>query len=161
MRKLEQWEWDNRFLRLAQQVSEWSKDHAKVGAVIVDKRNRVVALGYNGFPTDVADTEERLTNDEQKNDMVVHAEENAVLIAGRAAEGGTIYVSAKPVCSRCAGVIIQSGITRVVAPEPRADNPSKWHSFGLLAIQMFVEATVEFVSAESVPAPLNQPLKAA
>jgi hypothetical protein len=51
----------------------------------------------------------------------------------------------------------------VVAPEPQADNPSKWHSrFGSLAMQMFVEATVDFVSAESVPAPAaNQSLKAA
>ncbi|MBV8397777.1 MAG: hypothetical protein JOZ17_03430 [Acetobacteraceae bacterium] len=118
-----------------------------------------MALDYNEFRTETPRSVSRTTN----NDMVMHVEENAVLIAGRAAEGGTIYVSGKPVCSRCAGVIIQSGITRVVAPEPQADNPSKWHSrFGLLAVQMFVEATVEFVSAESVPAPAaSQPLKAA
>ena len=74
----------------------------------VDKRNRVVALDYNEFRTETPRSVSRTTN----NDMVMHVEENAVLIAGRAAEGGTIYVSGKPVCSRCAGVIIQSGITR-------------------------------------------------
>ena len=50
--------WDSRFLRIAQEVSTWSKDPStKVGAVIVDNRNRVVSMGYNGFPQRVADDE--------------------------------------------------------------------------------------------------------
>ena len=44
------------------------------------------------------DADERLNN-EEKNEAILHAEMNAVLIANRLAEGGTLYVVGKPVCS--------------------------------------------------------------
>jgi dCMP deaminase len=65
----------------------------------------VVALGFNGFPVNVEDSVDRLQDAEQKNEMVVHAEENAVLIAGLSTDGGKIYVFGKPICSRRAGEI--------------------------------------------------------
>jgi dCMP deaminase len=141
--------WDERRLKLAHFVAEWSKDpDAKVGAVIADAHGRVIALGYNGFAVGIEDSADRLGDTDQKLDMIVHAEQNAVLIAGRAAEGATIYVVGKPVCSRCAGVIIQSGIKRVVAQAPGNDLTSKWTKPGLVALAMFAEAKVEFVPAE-------------
>jgi dCMP deaminase len=43
--------WIVRFLDLARTVSQWSKDPStKVGAVIADNQQRVVSLGFNGFP---------------------------------------------------------------------------------------------------------------
>jgi tRNA-specific A34 adenosine deaminase len=51
--------------------------------------------------------------------MVVHAEVNALLIAGQRADGATIYVHGRPVCATCAGAIIQSGVERIVAEAPR------------------------------------------
>jgi dCMP deaminase len=137
--------WDIRYAALAKHVAEWSRDpRAKVGAVITDKRHRVVALGYNGFPVGVEDSAERLNDKDQKNKMVVHAEENAILIAGAAAEGGTIYIYGKPVCSRCAGVIIQAGIKHVVAEPPQAGTKSHWDAIGQIAKVMFEEAKVKF-----------------
>ena len=51
-------DWDIKFLKLAQHVSDWSKDPStKVGAVVVDKDNRIVSIGYNGFPKGVQDDE--------------------------------------------------------------------------------------------------------
>ena len=48
--------WDNRFLDMAKLVSTWSKDPStRVGAVIVDPSNRLVSVGYNGFPKGVTD----------------------------------------------------------------------------------------------------------
>ena len=42
---------DLRFLRLAREVSTWSKDPStKVGAVIVGDNGQVISQGYNGFP---------------------------------------------------------------------------------------------------------------
>jgi len=42
--------WALRFLGLASYISKWSKDPStKVGAVIA-QGNRIVSLGYNGFP---------------------------------------------------------------------------------------------------------------
>src|SRR5262245_56317864 len=79
--------WDARFLELAEFVSKWSKDKAKVGAVLATPRSGAIALGYNGFPIGVEDRAERLEDPDIKLDMVVHAEQNALLIAGPAALG--------------------------------------------------------------------------
>lgn len=52
--------WDKRYLKMAKMVAGWTKDpRAGVGAVVV-KNNRVIAAGFNGFPSDVLDHEERL-----------------------------------------------------------------------------------------------------
>ena len=57
--------WDYRYLRLAKYVSSWSKDpKAKVGAVLLNRRQWPIALGYNGFPVDVEDDIEKLNNQE-------------------------------------------------------------------------------------------------
>lgn len=106
--------WTNRFLELAAHVAQWSKDPStQVGAVIVDQKRRVVAMGYNGFPRGVADTEERLNHRPTKYKHVVHAEANAILNATASLEGCAIYVTPLPPCWECAKLIIQSGITHV------------------------------------------------
>ena len=51
--------WDHRMIDLSQLVSSWSKDPStQVGAAIVDAKNRVVALGFNGLPRTVVDDAE-------------------------------------------------------------------------------------------------------
>jgi dCMP deaminase len=117
--------WDERYLALAMQVSQWSKDpSSKMGAVIADVKGRVVASGYNGFPEHVHDCPEILNNKEKKYQMVVHAEANAALIAGAAAIGGTVYLyGRRPICGPCAGILIQAGIKRAVAI------PLRWTPF--------------------------------
>jgi len=48
--------WDKRFIQMAKEVAEWSKDPSiKVGAIAVKDR-RIIATGYNGFPMGVPDT---------------------------------------------------------------------------------------------------------
>ena len=43
---------------MAKLVSSWSKDPStKVGAVITDDENRIISVGYNGFPREVIDNE--------------------------------------------------------------------------------------------------------
>ena len=50
--------WDNRFIDLAKLVGSWSKDPStQVGAVIVDQKNRIVSVGYNGFPQKISDND--------------------------------------------------------------------------------------------------------
>ena len=144
-------DWDFRYLEMARLVASWSKDlNAKVGAVIV-RKNRVVATGFNGLPSEILDTDQRLCNSELKQQMTVHAEENALIVAGRDAEGACIYVHGKPVCCRCAGSIIQAGIKRVVAmpPDSHSLNPnSKWIPLGIIAQEMFGEANIAFSARE-------------
>ena len=108
--------WDKRFLELAKLVGSWSKDPStQVGAVIVDKDKRIVSIGFNGFPKGVEDSEKRLVDREQKYDIIIHAEANALMFAGKSVEGCTLYTWPFQPCSRCAGLIIQSGIKRVVS----------------------------------------------
>ena len=136
--------WDKRYIQLAEFFSSGSKDpKAHVGAVVTTANDGAIALGYNGFPRGVEDRASRLKNQELKLEMIVHAEQNALRIAGRGAQGGTIHVSGKPVCARCAGLIIQAGIKRVVASNPNAgDKNSKWHPTGMIALSMLREAKV-------------------
>lgn len=115
--------WDTRFMRLAREVSTWSKDpSSKIGAVIVNDRRRILATGYNGFPEGIDDSEERLNNREEKYPRIIHAEMNVLLNAlknGVSVEGATLYVYGLPVCPDCTKSIIQAGIRRIVmSPDP-------------------------------------------
>lgn len=139
--------WDRRFLELAKQVSTWSKDPStQVGAVLVKDR-KVVGMGYNGFPRGVTDSEERLNNREIKYPMVVHAEVNAILQAGHAAKGSTLYVYPSfmlpPMCADCCGVAIQAGVSQVVGYKPDEEDPrvKRWADSISLAATMWEEAT--------------------
>ncbi len=137
--------WDQRFLDVAKLAATWSKDpSAHVGAVIVDLQGQVAAMGYNGFPKKVEDSAERYADQENKLEMVVHAEENAVIGAGIRARGGAAYVFGKPVCARCAGALIQAGIKKIIAQRPRDGTNSKWDRSGRIALQMIAEAKIEF-----------------
>lgn len=137
--------WDLRFCELAKFVSGWSKDpNAQVGAVVFSKRGGDISIGYNGFPMGVEDSAERLDDQELKLELVVHAEQNALIAAGSRAQGSTLYVWGKPICARCAGSIIQAGVKRVVALSPETgDQTSKWARSGKYSSQMFAEAGVQ------------------
>lgn len=133
--------WDARFLSLAAHVAMWSKDPStKVGAVVVDDLRRVVGTGYNGFPRGVLDMEDRYADREKKYPRVVHAEVNAILNAVASVRGCTLYVTPLPTCERCAGVIIQSGIRRVVVPNLIVMD--RWSASWEIALEMYQEAGV-------------------
>jgi dCMP deaminase len=115
-------EWDKRFLEVAKLVAEWSKDPStKVGAVLVNDDRRIVGTGYNGFPKGILDTHDRLSNREVKLEMVVHAEINAVLNSVAKTKDTILYCTFFP-CPKCASMLIQAGIKRVVTlPSPSDD----------------------------------------
>jgi dCMP deaminase len=139
--------WDRRFLEMAQFVSCWSKDPStKVGAVIADDKRRVVSVGYNGLPMGVEDTDERLQNRDIKYKLIVHGERNAILFAQRSVQGCTLYTWPFMPCATCASMVIQAGITRVVAPY--SDNP-RWQDDFKLTEQLFEEAGVKLVLLSS------------
>ena len=123
------WKWDERFLRIAYEVSTWSKDPGtRVGSVLVQDR-RIIATGYNGFPQGISDSLERYSNRDTKLAFTVHAEVNAILNAaksGAETRMSTLYVTFPP-CVRCATSIIQAGITRLVCPDLEF-SPERWRS---------------------------------
>lgn len=134
--------WDIRFMQLAELISKWSKDPStQVGAVIVDDQRRIVSHGYNGFPRGVEDTEFRYNAKHLKHEMVVHAEVNAILNAKSPVTGCTLYSTFFP-CPRCAAVMIQAGIKRVISIPNDSDD--RYAQQKLIAQQMFTEAGVQF-----------------
>ena len=136
--------WDKRFLELAKQVSTYSKDpSSQVGGVIVDDRNRIVSVGYNGFPRGVEDTEERYNDRDTKLKMIVHAEVNAILMAHKDLSSHTIYTYPFMPCSNCAGMIIQSGISRCVSIPVTGERYERWKDAFKLTEIMFEEAGVK------------------
>jgi dCMP deaminase len=143
--------WDRRFLAMAEMVASWSKDPStKCGAVITMDR-RVLSVGFNGFPIGTDDDEAIYADREEKYRRVVHAEVNAITMARQSVAGATLYSVPRghgPSCERCAGVIIQAGITRIVhlRPEEGEDFPSRWKDSCLLGLEMFRQAGVEIVS---------------
>jgi len=132
--------WSTRFMAMAEHVATWSKDPStQVGCVIVDKQNRVVSVGFNGFPRGIKDLAERYNDKETKYLFVAHAERNALDNAPLSVEGCTLYSPLLP-CNECAKSIIQKGITKVVSYEPTEDRPYlNWD----ITKQMFLEAGVQ------------------
>lgn len=110
--------WDNYFMGVAILSSLRSKDpNTKVGACIVNKKKRIVGIGYNGFPVGCSDDEFPWAREgdflDCKYPYVVHAEPNAILNATTSLENTTLYVSLFP-CNECAKLIIQAGIKEIV-----------------------------------------------
>lgn len=110
--------WDQYFMGLAHLSALRSKDPStQVGAVIVDRNNKVVSIGYNGLPQGCSDDSFPWTKEgnmlESKYAFVVHAELNAILNAPRSVADCILYVSLFP-CNECAKAIIQSGIKKVI-----------------------------------------------
>lgn len=107
--------WDHRFLDLAKLVSSWSKDPAvKVGAAVRGSDNRVLSVGYNGFPAGIEDRENWLNDKDTKRMMTVHAEVNALMYMPAVnACSATLYVT-RPPCIECAKFIVAKGLIKRV-----------------------------------------------
>ena len=102
-------------------------NRAKVGAVIV-KDGIVCSSGYNGTPRGTSNCCEYTGNDGHQHtlDLVIHAELNAILNmvisnSGMTVKGSTIYITYSP-CPKCAAMIKQVGISRVVFCLPYRDS---------------------------------------
>jgi len=138
--------WDERFIRIAHEVATWSKDPGtRVGAVLVSEK-RILATGYNGFPSGIEDNLERYLSREVKLAYTVHAEVNALLNAARngaKTEGSTLYTTFHP-CVNCAASVIQGGIAKVVCPTVESA-PERWHDSFNRARDLLREAGVETV----------------
>ncbi len=110
--------WDEYFMGVANLSALRSKDDtSQVGACIVDHKNHIVGIGYNGFPNGCNDDEFPWEREgdflNTKYAYVVHAEANAILNASVSLEDAKIYVTLFP-CNECAKLIIQSGIKEVI-----------------------------------------------
>ena len=135
--------WDQRFLRIAHEVSSWSRDPGTTVGCVLVKNRRILSTGYNGFPVGLSDSLDLYQDREYKLAVTVHAEANAIINAaknGAVTDGSTAYVTFPP-CSQCAAALIQAGVSEVICPNP-ANAPDRWRAIFMLANEMLNDAGV-------------------
>lgn len=138
--------WDEYFMGVAHLSGMRSKDpNTQVGACIVSKENKILSMGYNGFPNGCSDDDfpwDREGNTlETKYPFVTHSELNAILnYRGGSLEGTKLYVSLFP-CNECAKAIIQAGIKTVVYDSDKYQGSSS----NMAAKKMFDAAGVVYI----------------
>lgn len=136
--------WTQRFLSLAWHIAQWSKDSTKVGAVAVAPSKQVLETGFNGLPRGVADLPERMQRP-AKYLWTAHAEENLVSHAARQVlEGSTVYIT-HLCCSKCARMLVNSGVARIVVGDGLTSMPQEEFD---VAKQMLAEAGVELETSD-------------
>jgi dCMP deaminase len=142
-------DWDRWFLDIAKVVATKAKDPStKVGAVIADDKNRLVSVGYNGYPRGIPD--EGMDNREEKLMKTIHAEENAILFSKRDLTGCTLYVYPFFVCGPCMSKIVQTGISRVVCEveDPNSSVVKRWEKSTNVALEIARKAGIEVILVE-------------
>lgn len=117
MKRKEYISWDEYFMGIAKLSAMRSKDpNTQVGCCIVGEDNRIISVGYNGFPNGCSDDEFTWSREGEDNKYFysTHSELNAILNAkGSNLENSRMYVSLFP-CNECAKAIIQSGIKEII-----------------------------------------------
>ena len=128
---------------MATMVASWSKDPStQIGAVIVSPERRILATGYNGFPRGIED-DNRLHIRDQKYQLIVHAEMNAILNAakhGVQLKGSILFVKGLMVCADCAKHVVQTGIAEINV-EGDIYNP-RWAAMTERSLALFDEADI-------------------
>ena len=125
--------WDEYFMGVAMLAARRSKDPStQVGACIVSPDNKILSMGYNGFPNGCSDDEFPWGKELEKEDPYsakylysTHSELNAILnYRGIGLEGSKMYVTLFP-CNECAKAIIQAGLKTIIyASDQYADTPA-------------------------------------
>lgn len=122
--------WDEYFMGVAMLSGLRSKDpNTQVGACIVSEDNKILSMGYNGFPIGCSDDDFPWEREGEPLDCKylysTHGELNAILnYRGGSLEGAKLYVSLFP-CNECAKAIIQSGIKTIVYDSDKySDTPA-------------------------------------
>ena len=125
--------WDEYFMGVAMLAGRRSKDPStQVGSCIVSPDNKILSIGYNGFPKGCSDDEFPWGKEHEQDDpfhakylYTTHSELNAILnYRGGSLEGAKLYVSLFP-CNECAKAIIQAGIKTIVYDcDKYADTPA-------------------------------------
>jgi dCMP deaminase len=117
----------------------------QVGAAILTCDDAEPVTGCNTFPNGVADLAWRHEGD-GRFVWMEHAERNAIFAAakqGRALAGATIASTFFP-CIDCARAIVQTGMIRLISPEPALDD-AVWGESFLRSRIILEEGGVELV----------------
>ena len=123
--------WTDYFLGLSKVASQRSHDiHTQHGCVITDRQNRILGMGYNGFPRGLDDLK-LPTSRPEKYDWMVHAERNALSNCTIRPENGIAYVTGQ-CCNDCIVALWQEGVSKVIMM-----NSHGTHQFDVNAQKIF------------------------
>ena len=138
--------WDEYFMGIAALSALRSKDpNSQVGACIVSKDNKILSMGYNGFPLGCSDEEFPWAREgnqiDTKYPYVVHSELNAILnYRGGSLQGTKLYITLFP-WNECAKAIIQAGIKTVIYDSDKYDGTP----MNIVSKQLLSAAGVEVI----------------
>jgi len=114
--------WDRYFAKIVEDVAARSTcTRHKFGAVIVNPKREIISTGYNGVVRGaphcdvVGCIKDELNVESGMGHGIcpaVHAEQNALIQAGKGSVGCTLYVNGFP-CKICARLMVNAGISRV------------------------------------------------
>ena len=144
--------WDEYFMGIALFTSLRSKDpSSKVGAVIVNQKNRIVGTGYNGFIAGVDESSFSWNREgewlQTKYPYVVHAEANAILNSTTSnMEDCRIYSTLYP-CNECAKKIAQKEIKEVIYLSEK----HKTEEFHIASVKIFETAGIQTRQLRMLP----------
>ncbi len=142
--------WNEYFMGIAKLSAMRSKDpKTQVGACIVSNDNRILSVGYNGFPNGCSDEDFPWDKSDDlycsKHSYVVHAELNAILNTTTTLKGSTIYTTLFP-CNECAKAIIQAGIKTVIYESIDCDKIST-----KISKRLFKNAKIQVYELPKIP----------
>jgi len=104
--------WTQYFFGLAKVISLRSHDiQTQHGCVITDINNRILGVGYNGFPKGLDDSQLPNTRP-SKYPWMIHAERNALSNCVIRPDNGIAYVTGQ-CCNDCIMALWQEGIKKV------------------------------------------------
>lgn len=116
----------------------------KVGCVLVDAKNRVLATGYNGTaskqphcgdPGCLCNGYAHASGEGLDACHAIHAEQNALLQCTRPDDVWAAYVTVTP-CVTCAKLLLNTGVQRVVAWEPYAHDEETLKIFKAASVEV-------------------------
>ena len=138
-------DWNKRFIEFTEYISKWSKDkNTGVGAAIVDSDNRIVSVGYNGFPSGLNDKIDSRHERPAKYLYTEHAERNAIYNAARIGvktKDCKMFLMWFP-CPDCARAIIQCGITELICKKPDFTD-KRWGDGFKVSLEMLEECKLK------------------
>jgi dCMP deaminase len=117
-REKEKITWDEYFMGVAALSARRSKDPStQVGACIVSQDNKILSMGYNGFPMGCSDDEFPWDKEDEQVDPYnakyfysTHSELNAILnYRGGSLEGSKLYVTLFP-CNASKRMLNAAGV---------------------------------------------------
>jgi len=123
--------WDEYFMNIVHQLKKRSTcTRRQFGAIVVNGKKEIISTGFNGVVRgaehceDIGCIKDNLGVESGMGHGIcpaVHAEQNALIQAGKDAEGATLYLNGFP-CKICARLIVNSGIKRLIMSGDYSDD---------------------------------------